>query len=148
MKSQHASFTRAVATGIFAATFAIATSSAMAARATPTDRVETRIQDMHAKLHITPDQETQWQQVAQVMRDNENALQPLITERKTNARSMTAVEDLRSYEKISEAHVDGIKKFTPAFETLYSSMSDEQKRQADVMFRGIEHKKQAKAAAK
>jgi protein CpxP len=147
MTSRHASFTRTVAAGIFAATFAIATGSAMAARATPADRVEMRIKDMHAKLHITPDQETQWQQVAQVMRDNENALQPLIEERKSNARSMTAVDDLHSYEKITKAHVEGIKKFTPAFETLYSSMSDEQKRQADVLFRGIEHKKM-KAAAK
>jgi len=147
MKSQHASFTRTVAAGIFAATFAVATGSAMAARATPTDRVEMRIKDMHAKLRITPEQETQWQQVAQVMRDNENTLQPLIEDRKSNARNMTAVDDLHSYEKISEAHVDGIKKFTPAFETLYSSMSDDQKRQADVLFRGIEHKN-LKAAAK
>jgi periplasmic protein CpxP/Spy len=146
--AQPTSFKRNVAAAIFAATFAIASGSATAARATPTDRVEMRINDMHAKLHITPDQETQWQQVAQVMRDNENALQPLIDERKNNARNMTAVDDLHSYAKISEAHVEGIKKFTPAFETLYSSMSDEQKRQADVLFRGIEHKKQVKAATK
>jgi protein CpxP len=146
--AQPTSFKRNVAAAIFAATFAIASGSATAARATPTGRVEMRINDMHAKLHITPDQETQWQQVAQVMRDNENALQPLIDERKNNARNMTAVDDLHSYAKISEAHVEGIKKFTPAFETLYSSMSDEQKRQADVLFRGIEHKKQVKAATK
>jgi protein CpxP len=145
--TQHAKFTRAMAAGMFAAAFAFATGSALAARATPENRVEMRIHDMHAKLHITPDQETQWQQVAQVMRDNESTLQPLIEERKNNARSMTAVDDLHSYEKISEAHVEGIKKFTPAFETLYSSMSDEQKRQADAMFRGMEHKKM-KAAAK
>jgi protein CpxP len=148
MTSQLASFTRSVAVGVFATTLAVAAGSAIAARAMPADRVEMRINDMHAKLHITPDQETQWQQVAQVMRDNENALQPLIAERKNNARNMSAVDDLHSYEKITEAHVEGIKKFTPAFETLYASMSDEQKRQADAMFRGIEHKKQVKAATK
>ena len=34
-----------------------------------------------------------------------------------------------------DAHADGIKKFTPAFETLYVSMSDAQKKDADALFR-------------
>jgi hypothetical protein len=141
MTPNNVRFTRAVAAGIFAATFAFATAPTLAARAAPADRVEMRINDMHAKLKITPEQEDQWQTVAKVMRDNESAMQPLIEGRKTNARTMTAVDDLHSYEAITEAHVEGIKKFTPAFETLYASMSDVQKKQADALFRGIEHKK-------
>jgi periplasmic protein CpxP/Spy len=145
MKSGHILFahaaTRAIAAGIFAAAFAFGTGSAIAAQAKGADRVEMRINDMHAKLRITPEQEDQWQQVAQVMRDNESAMKPLIDDRKANARSMTAIDDLHSYEAITEAHVEGIKKFTPAFETLYASMSDVQKKQADTLFRGIDRKK-------
>ena len=33
-------------------------------------------------------------------------------------------------------HADGIKKFVPVFSALYNSMSDEQKKNSDVMFRG------------
>jgi hypothetical protein len=145
MRSGHILFThaatRAIAAGIFAATFALGTGTAIAAQAKGADRVEMRITDMHAKLRITPEQEDQWQQVAQVMRDNESAMKPLIDDRKANARNMTAVDDLHSYAAITEAHVEGIKKFTPAFETLYASMSDVQKKQADTLFRGLDHKK-------
>jgi LTXXQ motif family protein len=99
------------------------------------DRVEARIKDMHARLKITPAQEDQWAKVAQVMRDNEKAIEPLIKAREENAKTMTAVDDLKSYAEITDAHADGIKKFTPVFATLYASMSDAQKKDADTMFR-------------
>lgn len=132
---------RAIALGFFATAVAFGMDAAFAAHAKGMDRVEMRINDMHAKLRIKPEQEDQWQQVAQVMRDNENAIKPLIEDRKANARNMTAIDDLHSYAAITEAHVEGIKKFTPAFETLYASMTDEQKKQADSLFRGIGGKK-------
>jgi Spy/CpxP family protein refolding chaperone len=145
MKPDHNRFNnaaaRAIAAGMFVAAFTFGTAQAMAVQAKSVDRVEMRIKDMHAKLRITPEQEDQWQQVAQVMRDNDSTLKPLIEDRKSNARSMSAIDDLHSYEAITEAHAEGVKKFTPAFETLYASMSDDQKKQADTLFRGIEHRK-------
>ena len=108
---------------------------ASAAKASSEDRVETRIKDMHAKLKITQAQEVQWANVAQVMRDNEKAVEPLIKARKENAKTMTAVDDLKSYGEITDAHADGIKKFTPVFATLYAGMSDNQKQEADALFR-------------
>ena len=108
---------------------------ASAAKASREDRVEARIKDMHAKLKITTAQEDQWAKVAQVMRDNEKAVEPLIKARKENAKTMTAVDDLKSYGEITDAHADGIKKFAPVFATLYASMSDAQKKEADVLFR-------------
>jgi len=39
---------------------------------------------------------------------------------------MTAVDNLQSYSAIVEAHAEGLKKFVPAFEALYTSMSDTQ----------------------
>jgi len=41
-----------------------------------------------------------------------------------------------AYSAIAEAHAEGLKTFIPAFEALYASMSDAQKQNADVIFRG------------
>ena len=76
-----------------------------------------------------------WKAVAQAMRDNEAALEPLMMERRKNAASMTAVDDLKSYADITDAHLQGIRRFNPLFGTLYASMSDPQKKEADTLFR-------------
>jgi protein CpxP len=127
---------RAVAAAALIATIAFASGPVIAAaKASVEDRVEARITNMHAKLKITAAQEDQWAKVAQVMRDNEKTIEPLIKARTENAKTMTAVDDLKSYGKITDAHADGIKKFTPVFATLYEGMSDAQKKEADGMFR-------------
>jgi len=116
------------------AIIAFASGPVMAA-ASAEDHVEAHITSMHARLKITQAQEDQWAKVAQVMRDNEKAIEPLMKARKENAKTMTAVDDLKSYGEITDAHADGIKKFTPVFATLYESMSDVQKKAADALFR-------------
>ncbi|MGZ3253997.1 MAG: BON domain-containing protein [Burkholderiaceae bacterium] len=98
------------------------------------ERVEHRITDMHAKLQITPAQEEQWGKVAMLMRENEKQMD-MLTKTRAEKADMNAIDDLKSYREISEAHTDGLRKFTPAFETLYGSMSDEQKKNADAIFR-------------
>ena len=60
---------------------------------------------------------------------------------------MTAIDDLKSYSEIADAHADGLKKFIPAFEPLYAGMSDAQKKSADTLFRQHAHMK-AKAKGK
>ena len=101
--------------------------------------VDTRINNLHARLQITADQETLWQPVAQVMRDNAGTMDSLRQSRMANANNMSAVEDLRSYGQVVDAHADGIKKLTSAFEALYNSMSDTQKHNADLIFRSDTH---------
>jgi len=104
--------------------------------ATPrSDRVEARIKELHTKLNITPAQEQLWNNVAQVMRDNAKTMEALIKARSEKAPTMTAIDDLKSYGEIAEAHADGLKKFIPAFEPLYAGMSDAQKKSADTLFR-------------
>jgi periplasmic protein CpxP/Spy len=126
---------RAVTAAALVATIAFASGPAIAAKASGVDRVEARITDMHAKLKITQAQEDQWGKVAQAMRDNQKAIEPLIEDRVKNAKTMTAIDDLKSYAAITDAHADGLKKFTPAFEALYAGMSDAQKKDADTLFR-------------
>ncbi|HXZ44837.1 MAG TPA: hypothetical protein VEH53_08390, partial [archaeon] len=71
----------------------------------------------------------------QMMRDDARRMEALIKARSENARTMTAVDDLKSYSEIVAAHEEGLKKFIPAFEFLYASMSDAQKKAADDIFR-------------
>jgi protein CpxP len=101
---------------------------------TRVDRVETRIASLHTQLKITAAQEPQWDAFAQVMRDNAKTMDVLIQSRVQNAKTMTAVDDLRAYQGIADAHAGGLKKLIPAFESLYATMPDEQKKNADAVF--------------
>jgi periplasmic protein CpxP/Spy len=110
--------------------------------------IETRIKELHARLHITDAQKTQWDNLAQVMRDNAQAMTDLQKQRAADAKSMTAVDVVKSYSEVIQAHEDGMKKFIPAFEDLYNSLSDEQKKTADSMFRGRARSEARKVASK
>ncbi len=108
------------------------------------DRVEDRITMLHATLNITPAQEELWTNVTQVMRDNARTMDALTKTRVDQAKTMNAVEDLKSYTEITKAHTEGLTKFLPAFEALYASMTDAQKAEANTMFRG--HQRRPTAA--
>jgi LTXXQ motif family protein len=110
------------------------TGQATAGTVSKSDRVEARITELHAKLSITPAQEELWSNVTQVMRDNAKTMEELAKTRSENMYTMTAVDDLKSYGGIAEAHAEGLKKFIPVFEPLYVSMSDAQKKNADIVF--------------
>jgi hypothetical protein len=97
------------------------------------DRVEQRIKTIHDKLKLTAGQESQWNEVAQVMRDNEADIHQLVIERHENEPA-NAIEDLQSYETIADAHADGLKKLIPVFTSFYNNLSDEQQTRADSMF--------------
>ena len=101
--------------------------------------VDTRINSLHTRLQITAAQESLWQPVAQVMRDNASTMDSLRQARTANANTMSAVDDLRSYGQVVDAHADGIRKLTSAFEALYNSMSDTQKHNADLIFHSDTH---------
>jgi hypothetical protein len=114
-----------------------ATSPATTRSATATDKtdpVEARIRELHSKLHITAAQQTQWDNLVAVMRDNAKAMMDLQKQRGQDASGMNAVEAVKSYQSVIEAHKAGMAKFVPAFQALYDSMSDAQKKTADAMF--------------
>lgn len=99
-------------------------------------QVEARITQLHRELKITKDQDSDWNTLADDMRDNAHDMSTLIQERNDAARSkpMNAVDNLKNYEKIADAHADGLKKIVPDFEKLYDEMSPEQKKTADAVF--------------
>ncbi len=111
------------------------------------DRVEAWLKNLHAKLKITDAQKQQWDAYAQVLRDNaaqmdQSAQQENeLIKARGSEKTMNAVDDLKAYEAMVDAHADrtarysdGLKKVVPAFESLYASMSDSQKKIADDMF--------------
>jgi hypothetical protein len=104
------------------------------------ESVEQRITRLHAQLQITPAQEVNWAPVAQAMRDNEAKMQAMISARAAEpAHQVNAVEDLKTYERFNQAHVDGLKTLIPSFEALYATMPDSQKHLADQVFRKFNH---------
>ena len=105
------------------------------------DDVAARIKTLHNQLHITPEQEPAWNNVAQVMRDNAKTMTEL-RRQKTEGEGTNAIAALNAYASTIDAHADAIHKFIPAFQTLYDSLSGAQKKTADTVFRN-----RARAAA-
>ena len=81
------------------------------------------------------------------MRANGQAMVDLQKQRAADANSMSAVDVVKSYAQVIDAHEDGMKKFIPPFEALYNSMSDAQKKSADSLFRNREKASAAKQTA-
>jgi periplasmic protein CpxP/Spy len=112
---------------------------------TPEQRAEARIKGLHDRLKITPAQETQWNAVAQAMRDSEQSVRQAIEQRQ-RASALTAIDDLKAYQAISEAHAQGVQKLIPPFQALYAAMSDEQKKNADAYFGQTRKQRRAERA--
>lgn len=100
------------------------------------ERVENRIKELHAQLHITSAEEPQWNQFAGVMRDNAREMDQTLVQRAQQFQGMNAVQNLQSYEQLAEAHAQRVQKLIPAFENLYNAMPEQQKQLADQVFRG------------
>ncbi len=143
--------------GAFAQTPASAPDAASAAaahREHREQRVEERITYLHSALKITSAQEAQWNTFADVMRANGDTMNQLYEQRMEN-QNRNALDDMKQYAQISQAHADGMQKLVAAFEPLYSSLSPEQKTLADKAFRqhpaggkGAQHHGKGKPAPK
>src|SRR5271166_428533 len=100
------------------------------------ETVEQRITMLHTALKITPGEEPLWNAVAQAMRENAAAMDKIVAQaRTTPPQNMTAVEDLKMYQKFTQAHIDGLKNLIVSFEKLYAAMPDAQKKITDDVFR-------------
>ena len=110
--------------------------AAAAATSSKPETVEQRITQLKAALKITPDQESKWNSVAQAMRENAASMEKLVASKRAIApASMTAVDDLKTYQEFTQARLDGLKNLTSSFKSLYDSMPADQKKNADQVFR-------------
>jgi hypothetical protein len=119
-------------------------SAAASAQLSPAARavIEERIAKLRTELGITPTQMPLWSAFAQAMLDNAAATNGLFAERAVAVKTMNAVENMHSYAQIARAYADNTERLATAFDSLYASLSDVQKRAADMLFR-----QQAMAAA-
>jgi periplasmic protein CpxP/Spy len=132
----------ALPVGAFAQTQAPAAGTAPAAKAkapahkhvSAEERVEQHITQLHAQLRITPAQQPQWDQFAQVMRDNAKNMDQVLEQRAAGFATMDAAEDMQSYAQVAQQHAQDTQKLATTFQTLYGSLSDEQKKNADAVF--------------
>lgn len=98
-------------------------------------RVEQRIAFLHSTLKITPDQESLWKTFADQMRSNSQSMADLFKQRSQGESTRNALDDMKEYAQITQAHADGMQKLVTAFEPLYNSFSADQKAVADQTFR-------------
>lgn len=99
------------------------------------DPISERITYLHDRLRITAAQEPLWGNLAQVMRENADAVAPLIKERVQIAQRGNAIDILNSYNNLGQAQLEGLDRFIEAFRALYEQLSDQQKKIADSVFR-------------
>jgi hypothetical protein len=101
----------------------------------PTERADERIKQLHDALKITTDQEPKFDKLAGVMRDNAKEMGDAVEKREAAKQTTTALDDLKAYQAVAQAHADGLKALVPAFEGLYNTLSDTQKAEADELFK-------------
>ena len=98
----------------------------------PIRHVEGRLAFLKAELKITPAQEPQWNRFADVVRtaasDAQGAMKPMM---QTGAQIVTAPEVLARQEKMLAKRLEAVRALKVAFDPLYASLSDEQKKVAD-----------------
>ena len=117
-----------------------------AAKAQPSG-VDAHIIQLRKKLHITEQQTPQWNAFAQVMRDNNTQYIQLAQTRTAQLKSMNAIDDLRSFQEIAQAHADGLKRLHAAFQAVYDSMTPEQRKNADSVFHSYKQQTTRKGGA-
>ena len=112
------------------------------AKKSAVDYTEARIKQLQEALKITDAQKELWNNLTQVMRENAKEMDALTKGSADKTKAMNAVEHMKFHSQITEAHSNQLKKFIPPFEALYNSMSDEQKKITDTIFRTGKHGKQ------
>lgn len=118
-----------------AAANANAVAAPAVARAHPV--VERRIADLHERLKITSAEQPAFDAFADVMRSNAGRMDGLLQARRKGVATLTALDQMRSYQDLAQAHADDMRRLVPAFEHLYEGLSPEQKKLADTSFRNF-----------
>ena len=99
--------------------------------------VDRQIADLKKQLKITPQQEPQFNAFAEVMRNNARDEEAQMRQAGANQHP-NAVDGLKQAQQMAEMQSNGLKRLVPAFQALYDSLSDPQKKTADQVLGGGE----------
>ena len=135
--------TRMVLPALGLVTLLAASPAALAQNAAPStglppkveSRVQQHIEQLHKQLEITPSQQSEWDQFAQVMQQNAADMRSAIDKRGQELNSMTAPQNMQSYTHLAEVHAEDLRRLTAAFAKLYDAMKPQQRQNADEVFR-------------
>lgn len=128
---------------------AVTAPSATAATPATTHRdvmVERRITELHTKLKITPAEQPPFDAFATAMRDNASRMDDAVTKRRAGAATATAVDQMKAYAELAQAHAEEVQHLVPSFSTLYDALSPAQKKMADQSFRDFSNDARSRAA--
>ena len=114
------------------------------ARISAVEQTEAQITQLQDSLNITEAQKPLWNDLTQVMRENAKDMDALAKDKLENAKTMNSVEHLKLHSQFTEAHLAQLKKLIPPFEAFYNSLSDEQKKTTDTIFRTGKYAKHKK----
>ncbi len=103
--------------------------------------IEGRIAFLKAELGITPQQQAQWDKLAQVMRDNAKELDANFAQMRVQAGTEThnAVQRLETQGRFAALKAQQSTRFLAAFRPLYDNLSEQQKQAADQLFASHRH---------
>ena len=94
--------------------------------------IEGRIAYLQAELHITADQMPLWNAVADVMRQNDQAMHAAWTAMHQDADEEVAAPDrLAAMQKMAETRAQNLAKLVAAVKPHYEALSADQKKNAD-----------------
>jgi hypothetical protein len=109
-------------------------------RGDPAVMLENRIAEMHDAIGVTPGQEPQWKQVAQIMRDNEKAMADAMRAHMGPNRPQNAVDALKANAEMAALHDQGSHHLLDAFTAFYGQLGPDQRKAADEQFREQERR--------
>lgn len=106
-------------------------------------RMEEKLTTLQNQLKLTDTQKVKWNSYAETARGNVKAMREMVAQRHQTQTPKTALDAFRSRQQIAEARAEGARKLTSAFEALYASLSDDQKKIADAAIkeRKSQHRK-------
>jgi len=97
---------------------------------------EGRIASLKVELKITDAQATQWNRLADALRDTAKSMNGMHEQMMQSGAPATLPEQLDRHEKMLTAHMAAFKTLKDALGPLYASFSDEQKKTADGLMVG------------
>ena len=103
-------------------------------------KVEQRIRDIYATLHITKAQDAEWNAFAQVMLDNAQTMENVVQQNRGDRSKLSAPQIMDNYAAISAQHAENVMRLSAALGVLYAGLSPDQKQMADELFRNYQPK--------
>ena len=97
-------------------------------------QIERHIKKLRIQLSITSVEQPQWEQFAQVIRDNAARMTSILMARSSAAGIMGAEDNMQSYAQLAQVHATNMQNLASAFQTLYMSFTAQQRQLADSVF--------------